>query len=275
MGSTRSRILFVTDFAYEARGRRYCDEDIQLTQRLREDFVVATCHPAEAADLMHAFDAVVVRNSGPVANYRSQYDEFRARALADGVRVFTELTGRGDMAGKQHLLDLGAAGYPVIPTVGRPADADRLQEADVYVVKPIRGADSAGVRLLSREGLAEVPDEGFVIQPRIDFRYEMSFYFVDRTLQYVLAAGEHPDRRWELSPFAASAEDLAFAQLFVDWNAVDHGIQRVDACRLQDGGLLLMELEDLNPWLSLDRLDTAARDGFVAAMKASIRDLIG
>ena len=275
MGSTKSRILFVTDFAYEARGRRYCDEDVSLTQRLREDFVVATCHPAEAAELMAGFDAVVVRNSGPVANYRREYDEFRDRALAAGTRVFNQLTGRGDMAGKQHLLDLGAVGYPVIPTVGRPGDADRLPDAREYVVKPLRGADSAGVRILTRDGLAEVPDEGFVIQPRIGFRYEMSFYFVGRTLQYVLAAGEQPDRRWELSPFVPSREDLEFAQLFVDWNAIDHGVQRVDACRLRDGGLLLMELEDLNPWLSLDRLEPSVRDGFVAAMKASVKELIG
>lgn len=275
MGSTKSRILYVTDFAYEARGRRYCDEDVYLSQRLREDFTVATCHPADAAELMAGFDAVVVRNSGPVANYRPQYDEFRARALAAGTRVFTELSGKGDMAGKQHLLDLFAAGYPVIPTVGGPGDADRLPDAAEYVAKPIRGADSAGVRILTRDRLAELPDEGFVIQPRIDFRYEMSFYFVDRTLQYTLAADEDPEGRWELSPFDPSREDLEFAQRFVDWNAVDHGVQRVDACRLRDGGLLLMELEDLNPWLSLDRLEPAVRDAFVAAMKASVKDLIG
>lgn len=32
----RRQVLFVTDLAYQARGRRYCDEDIFLTSRLRE-----------------------------------------------------------------------------------------------------------------------------------------------------------------------------------------------------------------------------------------------
>lgn len=117
MPAARPRILFVTDLAYPARGRRYCDEDIFLTSRLREDFDLALCHPRDAAALMGAFDAVVVRNSGPVLGYLDAYEEFRARALASGVPVYNPLTGRGDMAGKQYLLDLTDAGMPVVPTV--------------------------------------------------------------------------------------------------------------------------------------------------------------
>lgn len=274
MGSDRSRILFVTDAGYEARGRRYCDEDIYLTSRLREEFVVATCHPGQAQALMDGFDAVVVRNSGPVADYRDEYAAFRAHALMTGARVFTELTGRADMAGKQYLLDLSEAGYPVIPTVGRSGRADRLPTALEYVVKPMQGADSVGLMFVAPEGLAAVPDEGFLIQPRIDFRYEVSFYFVDRDFQYALYA-PRPDRRWELERYHPTEADLVFAQLFIDWNAVGHGIQRVDACRTQEGALLLVELEDLNPYLSLDRLDAETRDAFVAATMRSVHELIG
>lgn len=116
------RVLYVTDLAYEAKGRRYCDEDILFSSRLRRDFTVATCHPADAVRLMGEFDGVVVRNSGPVIHYRKQYDDFRDRALAEGVRVYNPLTGRGDMAGKQYLVELSAAGLPVIPTVDRAED---------------------------------------------------------------------------------------------------------------------------------------------------------
>lgn len=45
MPSARPRVLYVTDLAYPARGRRYCDEDIFLTSRLRDDFDLALCHP--------------------------------------------------------------------------------------------------------------------------------------------------------------------------------------------------------------------------------------
>ncbi|MGV9883754.1 hypothetical protein [Streptomyces sp. NPDC003006] len=276
MRTTRPRVLIVTDLAYQAKGRRYCDEDIYLTARLREDFDVALCHPLDAAPLMEtsAFDVVMVRNTGPVLNYQDQWDDFTARAARCGARVYNQLTGRADMAGKQYLLDLTAAGHPVIPTVDDPRHVDRLPATETYAVKPKLGADSIGLRFLPRESLPALttgagPASGILIQPRVDFTYEVSFYFVDRTFQYALHAPA-PDHRWRLERYAPTPADLAFAQRFVDWNTIDHGIQRVDACRTPSGDLLLVELEDLNPYLSLDLLDDATRDAFVTAVKESL-----
>lgn len=268
------RVLYVTDLAYEAKGRRYCDEDILLSSRLRRDFTVATCHPADAARLMGAFDGVLVRNSGPVIHYREGYDAFRDRALADGVRVYNPLNGRGDMAGKQYLVELSAAGLPVIPTVDRAEDLGRLPDAGEYVVKPKDGADSIGMRFVPRDGLAGLTHlRDVLVQPRVPFLYEVSFYFVDHDFQYALHAPD-PDRRWELVPYEARAVDLDFAAKFIDWNTLDHGIQRVDACRAPDGELLLVELEDLNPFLSLELLDETTRDAFIARTVVSLRELL-
>jgi hypothetical protein len=275
MPSARPRILYVTDLAYQARGRRYCDEDIHLTSRLREEFDLALCHPRDAAALLDAFDAVVVRNSGPVLEYKAAYDAFRERAAERGTRVYNQLTGRADMVGKQYLLDLTAAGFPVIPTVDRVEDLHRLPVADEYVVKPRLGADSAGLRIVPAgrvpEALAATAD--LLVQPRVDFAYEVSFYFVDHDYQYALHA-PHPDRRWQLEPYDATVADLDFARRFIEWNGVDHGIQRVDACRAPSGELLLVELEDLNPYLSLDALDEPARDAFVTALRTALRRLL-
>ncbi|MEV5604099.1 hypothetical protein AB0L33_21885 [Streptomyces sp. NPDC052299] len=269
----RPSVLFVTDLAYEARGRRYCDEDIGLTARLRESFDLALCHPRDAAALLDRFDAVVVRNSGPVLHYQEAYDAFRARASELGTRVYNPLTGRGDMAGKQYLVDLSRAGYPVIPTVDRAADLGLLPDAGGYVVKPKLGADSVGLRFVTTPELGPGTDGTLLVQPRIDFRYEVSFYYVDHDFQYALHAPD-PERRWVLEPYEPSAADLAFARSFVEWNTLDHGIQRVDACRTADGGLLLVELEDLNPYLSLDRVAAPVREAFATRMTASLRDLL-
>ena len=264
----RRSILYVTDLAYPAQGRRYGDEDVFLTARLRAHFDLALCHPGDAAALMDAFDAVVVRNSGPVLHYRAEYDAFRDRAAARGARVYNPLTGRGDMAGKQYLVDLTRAGYPVIPTVDRPADLSRLPRVAEYVVKPKAGADSIGLAFVPRDRLPAVTGD-VLVQPRVDFAYEVSFYFVDDGFRYALYAPD-PARRWRLEPYDATDADLAFARRFVGWNTLGHGIQRVDACRTRDGELLLVELEDLNPYLSLDRVSERDRDGFVAAMAASL-----
>ncbi|MFF1507773.1 hypothetical protein [Streptomyces sp. NPDC058326] len=270
--TARPTLLYVTDLAYPARGRRYCDEDIGLTARLRDDFDLALCHPCDAAALMDAFDAVVVRNSGPVLGHQREYDAFRDRALARDTRVYNPLHGRGDMAGKQYLLDLTAAGYPVIPTVDRPEDLHRLPAAAAYAVKPKAGADSIGLRFVRYEdltALAGLTHGELLVQPRVDFRYEVSFYFVDDLFQYALYAPD-PERRWVLEPYEPTRDDLAFARRFVDWNTLDHGIQRVDACRAPGGELLLVELEDLNPYLSLDLVPEETRDRFVAALTDSL-----
>lgn len=265
----RASVLFVTDLTYPARGRRYGDEDIALSASLRATFDIALCHPLDATVLMDAFDVVVVRNSGPVIHHREQDATFRAAARTRGTRVFTELTGRGDQAGKGYLLDLFEAGWPVVPTVARRDDLGRLPEVADYVVKPLLGADSVGLRFVGAGELAALADGDLLVQPRVDFAHEVSFYFVDRTFHYALYAPD-PAARWALEPYAASPADLDFAQRFVDWNTVDHGIQRVDAMRTSDGELLLVELEDLNPYLSLDRVDAAVRDRFVAAMADSV-----
>lgn len=275
MPFTRPRVLYVTDLAYQARGRRYCDEDIYLTSRLREEFDLALCHPRDAVALLDAFDAVVVRNSGPVQGYEAAYQAFRERAAERGTRVYNQLTGRADMVGKQYLLDLTAAGFPVIPTVDRAEDLHRLPDAEEYVVKPRLGADSAGLRIVPAdrvsEALAGAGD--LLVQPRVDFVHEVSFYFVDHDYQYALRT-PHPDRRWQLEPYDATVADLDFARRFIEWNGVDHGIQRVDACRTPGGELLLVELEDLNPYLSLDALDEPARDAFVTALRTALRRLL-
>ncbi|MEU3172531.1 hypothetical protein [Streptomyces sp. NPDC007000] len=265
----RPHLLYVTDPTYPARGRRYGDEDVRLASRLRADFDLTLCHPRDAAARLVGFDAVVVRNSGPVMTYPDAYDAFRERATETGKPVYNPLTGRGDMAGKGYLLELGTAGRPVIPTVDRAEDLHLLPPADRYVVKPRLGADSTGLRVVAADAVRELVVGSVLVQPYIDFAYEVSFYFVDHDIQYALYAPD-PGRRWRLEPYEATPRDLEFARGFVDWNTLDHGIQRVDACRAPDGGLLLVELEDLNPYLSLDALDAASRESFASAMTASL-----
>jgi hypothetical protein len=269
------RILYVTDLGYEASGRRYCDEDIWLSGQLRDrGFTVALCHPLDAAHLMGEFGLVLVRNSGPVLHHRQAYDDFRAEATARRVRVVNPLTGRGDMAGKGYLVELTRAGFPVIPTVHGATGPAALPEADEYALKPVDGADSLGLTFVARDALSAMDVSGMLLQPRIPFRYEVSFYFVDRDFQYALHAPD-PDRRWDLVPYEPSAEDLAFARRFVEWNTIDHGVQRVDACRAPDGGLLLVELEDLNPYLSLHLVGAPVREAFVDRLTASLRTAAG
>lgn len=268
----RPRILHVTDPHYAARGREYAGEDVYLGGRLAGSFDVERCLPTEAADRMAGFDVVLVRNSGPVAGYREAHARFRERALATGQRVYNELTGKGDMLGKQHLLDLHREGFPVIPSVGSAAEIDLLPPSSRYVVKPLLGADSAGQVIATAEEIHAAAPTDVVIQPMLDIAHEVSFYVVDRTLVYALHTPD-PRQRWALEPYEVSGEDEAFARRFVEWNDIEHGLQRVDAARTTDGRLLLVELEDLNPYLSLDRATPEGREALVRELTAALTRL--
>ena len=101
-----------------------------------------------------------------------------------------------------------------------------------------------------------------LIQPAIDFEYEVSFYFINDNLEYALYAPDN-DRRWDLKTYEFSQKDKEFAEKFIKWNDIENGIQRVDACRTKDGRLLLVELEDLNPYLSILDLDEKTRNDFM------------
>ncbi len=272
MSHASPSLLFVTDLSYEARGRRYCDEDIYLSSQLGEAFDVALCHPKHTVALMDLFDVVLVRNSGPVIYYPNEYQAFREHALATGARVFTELTGKADMTGKQYLVDLSQAGYPVIPTVDRIDDLSRLPACEAYVVKPKFGADSVGISIVSHAEVSGINDGDVLIQPRVDVEYEVSFYFINRTFEYALYAPD-PAQRWRLTTYEPTETDLSFARGFVDWNDIDHGIQRVDACRTRDGALQLVELEDLNPYLSLDSISDERRETFVEHLTDALSKL--
>ena len=269
MVAMSARVLFVTDLTYQARGRRYCNEDIYLSSELREHFTVSLCHPVDARALMGDFDVLVVRNTGPVIHYQDAYDRFRLRVREVGTKVFTQMSGKADQVGKDYLLELFSAGYSVIPTVDNAKDLGRLPQVPRYVIKPKFGADSVGLRFLDRDELDRADLTDMLVQPAVSFDYELSFYFVDRAFQYALYAPD-PKARWALEHYEPTREDLAFAQKFVDWNDIDHGIQRVDACRTTEGELLLVEVEDWNPYLSLDLVTDQQRDTFVANMAASI-----
>lgn len=172
---------------------------------------------------------------------------------------------------KQYLFDLQEEGYAVIPSAININGIDRLGDPEKYVVKLMNGADSVGMEILNKDELLAANPQGKLIQPYINFQYEVSFYYLNNTFQYALFA-PNKAKRWDLKNYDATPEDLGFAGKFIKWNNLERGITRVDACRLQDGSLLLVELEDLNPFLSIDLLSEEKRESFlrnfIEALKA-------
>jgi hypothetical protein len=177
----------------------------------------------------------IYRNAGPVANFKDKYEAFRKRIISKQLKTYNTFDGKADVNGKEYLIELTNAHFPIILTI------DSLDSL------------SKKVNSKSKETL---------IQPFIDFEYEVSFYYIDKEFQYALYAPDK-DKRWELKNYVPKEVDLAFANRFIEWNNIDWGIQRVDACRTKQGELLLVELEDLNPYLSLLELDENTRQSLL------------
>lgn len=270
------KILFVTDLYYEAKGRLYYEEDLFLTSELRKDFNLVICNPKDMNSFTDDFDLTIFRNAGPVANFKDEYELFRNNVKLKNLKTYNSFNGKGDMNGKDYLIELTKKNLDVIKTIDTINDFSKLPEVETYVIKPKDGADSIGMEFLSKEVLlrrVDKNDKNTLIQPLINFEYEVSFYFIDKEFQYALYAPDK-NRRWELKEYKATKEDLDFANSFIEWNNINHGIQRVDACRDNNGKLLLVELEDLNPYLSLLDISPKLRDKFVKKLKLSLQKLL-
>jgi len=269
-------LLWVTDLYYEAKGRNYYEEDLFLTSHLRQYFRIILCHPEDTEPFEGAVDLIVFRNAGPVAPYQDQYEAFRDRIRKLQLRTYNSLDGRADMNGKAYLLELTAADYPVIPTVDHIDQLHRLPDSTEYIIKPFNGADSHGVQRVPADRLHQALaacSQRMLIQPYIPFEYEVSFYYIDHEFQYALHAPD-PQQRWKLELYDPQPADFAFAEQFIRWNHIRCGIQRVDACRTASGELLLVELEDLNPYLSLLDIPVNYSRRFISRMVQSLEQAI-
>lgn len=269
MNSRKPNVLFLTDLYYKAQKRVYYEEDLFLTSQLRDIVNLTICHPKDTEPFEELVDGIVFRNTGPVIYYKKEYNAFRKRLLNGKTKIYNSLDGQADMQGKQYLVDLTQSGFPVIPTIDMKENIGLLPESDTYVVKPKDGADSIGMNLIGPKDLEDLELNNALLQPKINFSYEVSFYYIDNELQYALYAPD-TSKRWQLKSYDYSLEDVAFAKKFIEWNAMEHGIQRVDACRSENGELLLVELEDLNPYLSLLDIEKKLREQFVDNFKQSL-----
>ena len=59
-------LLYLTDLYYEAKGRKYYEEDLYITSKLKNHFNILIGHPHQAISNLDKADLVVFRNTGSV-----------------------------------------------------------------------------------------------------------------------------------------------------------------------------------------------------------------
>ena len=188
-------ILYLTDLYYNAKGRNYYEEDLFITSKLKEHFNILIGNPQQAISLLNCADVVIFRNTGVVMEYSDYFQKFLKEVSKKNITTFNSFDGKADIKGKEYLLNLTNLGFPVIPTVDKLSDLTKLGNPEKYLVKIKDGADSIGMEVLYKEELLDVELRNKLIQPLLDFEYEISFYYLNNEFQYAMYA---PDKkkRW-------------------------------------------------------------------------------
>jgi len=261
----KSKILYLTNLNNENP-----EEDLFLSEQLKDKFDVTLAHPKDWRKNLPGKDMVVIRNIWHVNQYREDIREMLSELQKKNIKSYNPLTAKGDMKGKSYLIELFHKKYSIIPTIDSFEDVPLLGKTDTYFAKPIDGESSIGIKKLSLKQLKKENLKNMIVQPFIDFKEEVSFYFIDSDLQYATFT---PDKknRWKMQVFTPSEKDIVFARKFIDWNALPYGIQRIDALRTRDGELLLNEVEDFCPFLSLLDIPEELRNSFVARFIESLQ----
>lgn len=261
---TRPSLLFLTDLSNGDEG-----EDLLIANFLRSFFDIVLCHPAVCQVAENQADLVIIRNVWNLDNYGKPQLPYRKRFIKKGLNVHDDLY-RTTEEDKSYLIDLWHRGYPSIPTVDSVKDLHQLPRTGRYFVKPKDGFDAIDAIQVAGKKLKTINLSNKLIQPFIDFEYEVSFYFLDKQFLYALYT-PNKHKRWSLEEYMPTKHDFAFAEMFIRWNKQKFGIERIDACRTKSGDLLLIEVTDQGGvFLSLQDLDSAKRGQFLERLKDSL-----
>ena len=265
-------LLFITNPENDAR-----EEDAFLANCLSHDWNVTMVNPEKALTLMPKVNRCIIRNACPSRQFEVPFSKLEHLAHAGLVQTYNPMAKRvrGFAENKHYLCTLFQDGFPVIPTWLQPTEMRNAgyPETTSIIQKPLNGCSSWGL-VETTLGKAIVGDS--VIQPKLVFQDELSFFFIDNNFAYALvSAGPGAANRWNLTEFTCSTEYLAWATQFVKWNNLPFGIQRIDAGRDNNGKLWLMEVEDTMPYLSLPEISEATRNRVSEMLRQSVKANLG
>ena len=269
---TKPHLLYLTNLYNDSE-----EEDIYLSKYLRKYFNVYIAHPLDIADLEDSFDIALVRNIWPTHEYENHKTRIIRRLIKKGF-ISPSSAEAGylkyrNYPEKEYLLDLSNQHYPVIPSIDKICDLEKLGNVSRYFIKPKNKCDGIGSATITKQKLLKKRLKDYIIQPYIEFDYEVCFYFIDNKFVQAFSTPNRLKQK-EYKIYQPTNEDLDFAQKFVKWNSLSFGIQRIDAVRVKTTTeLLLTEVEDLAPYLYLLELPHQYRMKIVRALVRSLNKL--
>ncbi len=242
------------------------EDNAILVAGLKRSIEITLCAPEQSVALLSGAHIVLLRN---IRTSRISHAELKSlfhAISASGTPCYNPVAGH-ELKDKSYLALLTRLGYPVIPSITDKKELNLLGQAERYLLKPLWSDSSQGIRSCDAARLAQEDMQKCVIQPYVTFDAEVSFFFIDNIFVYALRSKAH---RWDLALWTPPAVLIDWAQQFVAWRKMPYGLLRIDAAQLANGQLLLMEIEDLAPFLSLQVLPQDIRGHIIEKLAASL-----
>lgn len=253
-------------------------EDIWLARAFQKDgHNVAIVDKNYDERLEEIFDIFLRRNTWnsqtTFKNISKKY-EFSKRIVNKNL-LRINFDGQYDGNGKDYLVDLYKKGYQVIPSIESLDKLNLLNHPDKYMLKLKNSYDGIGQLIVNEEELKQKFNNSYIIQPFIKFKSEVQFYYIKDKFEYALEfipskVPTYPDAK----EYKYNNEEIKLANSFATLNKNYYGIQRIDFIKLEDGTLLLTEIEDIAPYLDLDCVNENLRDKFVLDYKKMVYEYI-
>lgn len=211
------------------------------------------------------FDAAIIGTTWDYWDHQAAFLDTLER-IETAIPLFNPAASVRWNSHKTYLRDLEAKGARLIPTLwldtvdeAKAAQAFDLLETDDLVFKRQVGAGAAGQHRLTRGAPVPAMPHAMMVQPflsQIVSEGELSFIFIDGALSHTLIKRAKPgDYRIQSAyggveeAITPNAADLSAAEAILGALDAVPLYARVDMLRGGDGGLLLMELEMIEPYL--------------------------
>lgn len=177
-----------------------------------------------------------------------------------------------DGEGKNYLCKLFKEGKKVVPTINSLDDIELLGPASEYVLKDNDSFGSGiGQIFISKDKVYDEFKDGYLIQPKINFKSEVQCYYVENKLLYTFeyTPSKYPDYP-EPKLITLTEKQRKLANRFATESNLKVGFQRIDFLRLDNDEFILLEIEDNSPHMNLEELDCRFREDVLKVYKDSI-----
>lgn len=269
------KILILSNFDDD-----YKIEDLFIARAFEKDgheVTITTINYSE--ELEEIYDIIIRRNTWFDDEKKVEWYQQLMHKIANRIKEKEKLSinfnGIFDTNNKNYLVDLYNDGYKVIPTIKPNDNFEILPNAPFYLLKPLDSYDGIGQIKVAKEEIKKYlnnPEYSqYIIQPYIEKISEIEFHFVKDKLEYALRYMPNKlDDNAIVEEYNYSNMKADMATTFAKLNPSFIGAQRIDFLETTNEDLLLLEIEDAAPFLSLQYINEEKRKQFIDDYKEMV-----